>query len=120
MKVKLTKEQLLSLDIKRIKDYITNNNQHLYTVNIMSKHETYTGKQNAFYWQMVEIIRNKLGYAKPEMHKYLKDTFLGIDIDIDKLDKRDFSSYIEKVKALMFELGCGTEEDIKEEIYGNY
>lgn len=119
MKVKLTKDQLLSLDIKRINDYISNNNQHLYTVNVMSKHETYTAKQNAFYWQMVEIIRHKLGYTKPEMHKILKDTFLGIDIDIDKLDKRDFSGYIEKVKALMGELNCGTEEDIRGE-YGNY
>jgi hypothetical protein len=120
LKVKLSKKQLLSLNNKRIDDFIYRTKQEVYTVNVLSKYETTSEKQKSLYWLMIDIIRKHCGMSKPDTHKYLRDRFLGEDIKIEKLDIHDFGDYIFKVKKTLEELGCSIEEEDIEEVYGNY
>ena len=62
--------------------------------------------QNAYYWGVViDILHKHLGYTKDEMHSALKYLFLkeeknGLTIikSTAKLNTKEFSKYVEKVK----------------------
>jgi|APSaa5957512622_1039677.scaffolds.fasta_scaffold107573_2 methylphosphotriester-DNA--protein-cysteine methyltransferase len=52
-------------------------------------------QQNGYYWRIVEILSDELGYTKQEMHETLKNHF---DIESTKhLEQKEFSSYIERI-----------------------
>lgn len=69
-----------------------------------------TGQQNKYYWVVVAIIADSLGYSSDEMHEALKRNFIGSEQGKDcfgnvyikakssaKLNKDDFIDYLNKV-----------------------
>lgn len=73
--------------------------------------------QNALYWKHLQIIADFLGEDKDELHEILAFKFLPVkERDVEggtvqirtrtsKLNKKDFSEYMNKVEALALELG---------------
>ena len=52
-------------------------------------------QQNNYYWSIVELLGNELGYTKQEMHHLLKIQF---DIDSTKsLEVPEFAKFIEEI-----------------------
>ena len=62
--------------------------------------------QNRYYWVLVTILAEELGYSQEEMHYCLKFKFLrknegtGIEtaISTTRLDKIEFGEFVEKIK----------------------
>lgn len=54
-----------------------------------------SSEQNNFYWSIVDLLANELGYTKKEMHETLKEHF---NVQSTKdLPKDEFASYIEQI-----------------------
>ena len=54
-----------------------------------------SSEQNNFYWSIVDLLADELGYTKQEMHQTLKSHF---EIPSTKdLPKHEFASYIEQI-----------------------
>tara|TARA_R110000787_G_scaffold8122_2_gene27134 strand:- start:691 stop:1005 length:315 start_codon:yes stop_codon:yes gene_type:complete len=54
-----------------------------------------SGQQNNYYWKIIDILSEELGYTKQEMHKTIKDHF---NIDSTKhLERKEFSDFIERL-----------------------
>lgn len=74
---------------------------------VISKKTTQrTLDQNSYYWVLVEILGNELGYFRNEMHDALRQEFLLIREDgkmpytksTTDLDTKGFGEYIDKIK----------------------
>ena len=54
-----------------------------------------SSQQNNYYWNIVRIIADELGYTEQEMHSTIKNHF---DVDSTKvLSTKEFSAFIEKL-----------------------
>lgn len=54
-----------------------------------------SAQQNNYYWRIVDILGNELGYTKAEMHETIKNHF---NIDSTKsLERKEFSDFIERL-----------------------
>ena len=54
-----------------------------------------SSQQNNYYWNIVRIIADELGYTEQEMHSTIKNHF---DVDSTKtLSTKEFSSFIERL-----------------------
>ncbi len=61
----------------------------------LKKTETRSPKQNNYYWFVVEILAEDLGYTQQEMHTTLKNHF---DITSTKhLSKKEFADFLERI-----------------------
>ena len=54
-------------------------------------------EQNAYYWKLITIISEELGYSKEDTHELYKEKFL---INIMIRDNEEFSKTIERVNHL--------------------
>ena len=54
-----------------------------------------SGNQNNYYWNIINILSEELGYTKQEMHLTIKNHF---NIESTKsLERKEFSSFIEEL-----------------------
>jgi len=54
-----------------------------------------SGQQNNYYWQIIDILSEDLGYTKQEMHQTIKNHF---DIISTKdLERKEFSDFLERL-----------------------
>ena len=54
-----------------------------------------SGQQNNYYWQIINILSEELGYTKQEMHQTIKNHF---DIISTKdLERKEFSDFLERL-----------------------
>lgn len=97
-------------DLNQIKKYIHDLESGKYMIKISSYVEERSIDQNKYYWKLVEIIANELGYEKQEMHEVLKYKFLQKTIEdtngnlvkgvksTSTLNIREFTEYINNIK----------------------
>ena len=97
-------------DLNQIKKYIHDLESGKYMIKISSYVEDRSIDQNKYYWKLVEIIANEIGYEKQEMHEVLKYKFLQKTIQdangnlvkgvksTSSLNIREFSEYIDNIK----------------------
>tara|TARA_R110000744_G_scaffold110434_1_gene208312 strand:- start:5435 stop:5776 length:342 start_codon:yes stop_codon:yes gene_type:complete len=54
-----------------------------------------SGQQNNYYWNIIDILSEELGYTKQEMHETIKEHF---NIESTKaLEPKEFSEFIEQL-----------------------
>jgi hypothetical protein len=97
-------------DIKEVKNFIKKLPTGNYMIKICPYVENRTIHQNKFYWKLIELIANEIGYEPDEMHevykyKYLKKTMEDSNGNLvkgvgstRKLNVQEFTEYIEKIK----------------------
>ncbi len=61
--------------------YIKNLKDGKYLVEIKKRYKKRTKAQNRWYWEVIKIIGNELGYEKNELHEAFKAKFLDIKMD---------------------------------------
>lgn len=54
-----------------------------------------SGQQNNYYWRIIDILSEELGYTKKEMHKTIKDHF-GIQ-STKLMEQKEFSNFLEEL-----------------------
>ena len=84
------------------KDYISDIISHLkslpkgiYNIDVKQA-KTRNSEQNNYYWRIIRIVAEDLGYEEDEMHLIVKQHFK--IISTKKLSKYDFSRFIEKLE----------------------
>jgi len=84
----------LTLDRETLKDFLLTIDGDV-IIRIEKASPSRSPQQNNYYWILVEMLGNELGYTKEEMHKTLKFHF---QIDSTKnLQLDEFNDYITKI-----------------------
>jgi len=68
---------IVDLDKKQWAYYLDKLKNGKYVMEIKQYRKNRTLSQNKFYWKVIEIIGNELGYEREEMHASFKATYLG-------------------------------------------
>lgn len=71
------KDGKIEFDRSQFNYYIDKLGDGRYTMEIKKYYKKRTGCQNRYYWAIIEIIGNELGYDPQEMHETFKATYLG-------------------------------------------
>lgn len=98
--------KLILKNRKKFDDYIQKFNGKRVTITIDQVLGQRSYSQNAYYWVLMTILGEHIGYLPDEMHDCCKMKFLrknegtGVDTTISttRLNKTEFGEYIEKIK----------------------
>lgn len=94
---------------KQLEDFISNLPVGKYFIKISPHFEKRSIAQNKFYWKLIEIIANEIGYEVEEMHDVFKYKFLQKTFEDNngnlvrgigstrKLNVTEFKKYIDKI-----------------------
>ena len=113
---------LTFLDEKALQTHLKQFEGRIVEVSISKHRSKRTIDQNSYYWKLCEIAGNELGYDSEDMHEIFKHRFLKREKEIivnentiklektistTKLNTKQFTDYIEKIKRF-----CASELSI--------
>ncbi len=122
LKAKVEQYNLTFLDKELLKTHLKQFEGHIVEVSIRKYRSKRTIDQNSYYWKLCEIVGNELGYDNEDMHEIFKHRFLKREKEIivnentiklektistTKLNTKQFTDYIEKIKRF-----CASELSI--------
>lgn len=118
-------------DKKKLWEVLKTRKPVKHVVEVKIAKEKRSNIQNSYYWVVVGIISEYIGYLPDEIHQLLKDKFLGRNQNVIKktgevfyvlksttaLDTSEFSNYIEQIRlwALQdLDCYCPTPDEYRE------
>jgi len=108
------KDGKLILDRAFVQKYVGKQNNGMYLLEIKRFYKKRSVQQNKWYWEILTILCDELGYeSKEELHYNLKYTFLGnmdknglfFTSSTTKLTTKEMGNYFEKIYKWAAELG---------------
>ena len=104
------RQTLIWKNLESVKNFMRSLPTGKYMIKISEYVDERTIDQNKFYWKLLEIIANEIGYEPEEMHevykyKFLQKTFTDSNGNLirgvsstTKLNVKEFTEYIDKIR----------------------